>query len=77
MAENIELKVGLKFQKFHGKNNVNNIQHCEVRGILDETQIVLYCKKNATKMSGCKEFYQMIDIANFAFNLENGTYILL
>jgi len=75
--EKSDLKVGLKFQKFYNDNNFNNIQYCEVRGIVDECQIVLYCKKDATKMSDYKEFYQTIDIIDFEFNVENKVYISL
>ena len=72
-----DLKVGLKFQKFYSENNINNIQYCEVRGIVDECQIVLYCKKNATKMSEYSEFYQTIDIIDFEFSVKNEVYISL
>jgi len=70
-----ELKVGLKFQKFYNDNNINNIQYCEVRGIVDECQIVLYCKKNDTKLSKYTEFYEMISIIEFEFNVKYEVYI--
>lgn len=70
----MELKVGLKFRKHCGENNVNNIASCEVRGIVDEYIIVLYCKKEATKMSGKKEFYKTIDVTDFEYNVEHNIY---
>ena len=44
----MELKVGLKFKKYYGEDNINNIASCEVRGIVDDYIIVLWCKKKAT-----------------------------
>ena len=57
----MELKVGLKFKKYYGDDNINNIASCEVRGIVDDYIIVLWCKKKATKISKKKEFYLSID----------------
>jgi hypothetical protein len=73
----MELKVGLKFKKFYNENNINNIESCEVRGIVDDCIIVLWCKKKANKMSGKKEFYLSIDTHVFDFNVKNGVYIPL
>lgn len=73
----MELKVGLKFKKYYTENNINNIESCEVRGIVDDFIIVLWCKKKANKMSGKKEFYLSIDKDNFDFNVKNGVYLQL
>jgi len=73
----MELKIGLKFKKYYGENNINNIASCEVRGIVDDYIIVLWCKKDATKMSEAKEFYSTIDKHNFEFNAKNDVYIPL
>lgn len=70
-----ELKTGLKFKKYIGENNINNIDSCEVRGIVDDYIIVLWCKKDATKMSEAQEFYLTIDKHNFDYNVEKGVYI--
>lgn len=73
----MELKVGLKFKKYYGRDNYNNIASCEVRGIVDDYIIVLWCKKAATKISPKKEFYKNIDIHEFNFNVEQGIFISL
>ena len=74
----MELKVGLIFKKeYSNKDNVNNIASCEVRGIVDDYIIVLWCKKNATKLSEKKEFYLTIDKDDFEYNVENGYYLPL
>jgi len=73
----MELKVGLKFKKDHGSENINNIASCEVRGIVDDYIIVLWCKKKATKMSKKKEFYLSIDKFDFDFNVKEGIYLPL
>jgi len=73
----MELKKGLKFKKYYGDNNINNIASCEVRGIVDDYIIVLWCKKDATKMSESKEFYKSIDKHDFDFNVKNEIYLPL
>ena len=73
----MELRVGLKFKKFYNEHNINNIEDCEVRGIVDDFIIVLYCKKKANKISGKKEFYLSIDKHDFDFNVKNGVYLPL
>jgi len=73
----MELKLGLKFKKYYGENNLNNIASCEVRGIVDDYIIVLWCKKKATKMSEEKEFYLTINKFDFNYNVENGSYLPL
>lgn len=73
----MELKVGLKFKKYYGEDNINNIASCEVRGIVDDYIIVLWCKKKATKMSKKKEFYLSIDKHDFDFNVKGGVYLPL
>ena len=45
----MELRVGLKFKKFYNENNINNIEYCEVRGIVDDYIIVLWCKRKPLK----------------------------
>ena len=71
----MKLIIGLVFQKYYSECNINNIQYCEVRGIIDESVIVLYCKKNKTKMSEAKEFYSMIYVEDFNYNCEHNIYI--
>ena len=71
----MELKVGLKFKKYYGEDNINNIDSCEVRGIVDDYIIVLWCKKKATKMSKKKSFYLSIDKFDFNFNVKEGVYL--
>lgn len=73
----MELKVGLKFKKYYGEDNINNIASCEVRGIVDDYIIVLWCEKKATKMSEKKEFYLSIYKYDFDFNVEKGVYLPL
>ncbi len=73
----MELKVGLKFKKYYNENNINNIDSCEVRGIVDDFIIVLFCKKEANNMSGKKEFYLSIDKHDFDFNVKHEIYIPL
>lgn len=73
----MELKVGLKFKKYYGECNINNIAYCEVRGIVDDYIIVLWCKKKATKISKKKEFYLSIDKLDFDFNVKEGVYLPL
>lgn len=65
----MELKVGLKFEKYYSENNVNNVPYCEVRGIVDDEIIVLLCKKNG------KEYYKSIDMYWYLFSVNNGTFI--
>ena len=73
----MELKVGLKFKKYYGEDNINNIASCEVRSVVDDYIIVLWCKKKATKMSKKKEFYLSINKHDFEFNVEEGVYLPL
>ncbi len=73
----MKLKKGLRFKKYYGDDNINNIASCEVRGIVDDYIIVLWCKKDATKMSEEKEFYQSIDKHDFDFNVKNEVYLPL
>jgi hypothetical protein len=73
----MKLKVELKFKKYYGDDNINNIASCEVRGIVDDYIIVLWCKKKATKMSKKKEFYLSIDKHDFDFNVKNEVYLPL
>lgn len=73
----MELKVGLKFKKYYGEDNINNIASCEVRGIVDDYIIVLWCKKKATNISKKKEFYLSIDKDDFDFNVDKGVYLPL
>lgn len=73
----MELKVGLKFKKDYGDENINNIASCEVRGIVDDFIIVLLCKNKATKMGKKKEFYLTINKFDFEFNVKEGIYIPL
>ena len=73
----MELKLGLKFKKYYNENNINNIESCEVRGVIDDFIIVLWCKNKATKMSKKKEFYLTINKFDFEFNVKEGIYIPL
>ena len=73
----MELKVGLKFKKYYNENNIKNIDSCEVRGVVDDFIIVLWCKKKANKMSSKKDFYLCIDKHDFDFNVKNGVYLPL
>jgi len=73
----MELKIGLKFKKYHGEENLNNIASCEVRGIVDDYIIVLWCKRKANKLSDKKEFYLTIDKDNFDYNVKNNVYLPL
>ena len=65
------LKVGLVFQQYYNENNINNVKYCEVREIINNYQIMLLCKKDATE----KEFYKMIDVPNFDYNVEQKIFI--
>jgi len=71
----MKLKKGLKFKKHYNAGNINNIKECEVRGIVDDYIVVLSCKKDATKMSDYKEFYQTITKDEFNYLYEKGIYI--
>lgn len=73
----MELKVGLKFKKYYNDKNINNIDSCEVRGIIDDSVIVLWCEKNATPLREKREFYLMIYKEDFDFNVEKGVYVPL
>lgn len=73
----MELTVGLKFKLYYNENNINNIEYCEVRGVVDDFIIVLWCKMKANKMSSEKEFYMSIDKHNFDFYVEKGIYLPL
>jgi hypothetical protein len=73
----MELKVGLKFKKYYNEKNINNIDMCEVRGIVDDFIIVLWCKNKTNKLSGKTEFYLSIDKHNFDFNVKNDVYLPL
>jgi hypothetical protein len=57
--------IGLTFEIFYNENNVNNIKYCEIRAIVDEKVIVIFCRKKD------KEFYKMIDINEFNYKIEN------
>ena len=56
-------------KKYYGEDNINNIASCEIRGIVDDYIIDLWCKKKATKLSKKKEFYLSIDKHEFDFNV--------
>ena len=64
----MQLKKGLKFSIFYNENNINNIDSCEVRGIVDNYIIVILCKKKK------KKFYKTITKDDFEFNLKNNIY---
>ena len=70
----MELKVGLRFKKYYQDGNINNIDFCEVRGIVDDYIIVLWCKKKATKISKRKKFYLSINQDEFNFNVKNKVF---
>lgn len=70
----MKLKVGLKFRKFYNDNNINNIDSCEVRGIVDDFIIVLWCKRKKTHLLVKKEFYLSINKFDFNFNVKEGIY---
>jgi hypothetical protein len=64
----MEIKKGVKFKKFYNENNINNIPYCEIRAVVDNAVIVLFCKKEQS------HFYKMIDKHEFEYNIENGIY---
>lgn len=70
----MELKIGLKFKKYYNDNNINNIDYCEVRGIVDNYIIVLWCEKKENKLSSKKSFYKTIDITDFEYNKDKHIY---
>jgi hypothetical protein len=70
----MELKIGLKFKKYYNDNNINNIDYCEVRGIVDNYIIVLWCEKKKNKLSSKKSFYKTIDITDFEYNKDKHIY---
>ncbi len=70
----MELQLGLKFKKYYNDNNPNNVNYCEVRGIVDDCQIVLYCKKQETTINDKIEYYEMISIFNFEFHVKNDVF---
>lgn len=73
----MNLQVGLKFKVFYNDNNLNNIDYCEVRAIVDDKIIVIFCKKQKTKHSEYKEFYDMIEISSFNFLTKQKVYLPL
>jgi hypothetical protein len=73
----MKLKVGLQFKKYYNENNLSNIDFCEVRGIVDDFIIVLWCKKKANHINDAKEFYLSIDRQDFDFNVKNSIYLPL
>ena len=64
----MEIKKGVKFKQFYNENNINNIPYCEIRAVVDNAVVVLFCKKKEN------HFYKMIDKTQFEYNLENGIY---
>ena len=60
-----DLKVGLKFKIFFNENNYNNIDYCEVKSIIDNCQIVLFCKNPGNKNGLDDKYYKLIDILDF------------
>jgi len=70
----MKLKIGLKFKKYYNDNNINNIDYCEVRGIVDNYIIVLWCEKKKNKLSSKKSFYKTIDITDFEYNKDKHIY---
>ena len=66
-----DLAIGLVFQQFYGDRNINNVEYCIVRGIVDECQIIILSKKNN------KVYYEMIDIANFKYLIMKNVIITL
>ena len=66
----MELEIGLKFKKFNNERNINNIDLCEVRGLVDNFIIILLCKKK-DEIS----FYLMIDKYDFDFHVKNKVYL--
>ena len=70
----MELKIGLKFKKYYNDNNINNIDYCEVRGIVDNYIIVLWCEKKKNNLSSKKSFYKTIDITDFEYNKDKHIY---
>jgi len=71
----MKLKKGLKFKKYYNENNINNISYCEVRGIVDDFIIVLWCKKEKTTLGKAKEFYLTINKTDFDINFKVGVYL--
>lgn len=70
-------QVGLKYKKYYGPMNINNIDYCEVRAIVDNKVIVSLCKKQATKSSDAKEFYIYVDKDQFDYFVQNKVYLPL
>ena len=73
----MELKVGLKFKKYYNENNINNIDICEVRGIVDDWIIVLWCVKKRNKRNKDNSFYSTIDKSEFEFNVKREVFVPL
>lgn len=65
----IKLEIGTKFKEYYNPNNINNIPYYEVRGIVDETQVILLgCTQKG------KWFYNMIDIGTWNFRIKNNLF---
>ena len=71
----MKIKKGLKFKIFYSNGNINNIDFCEIRGIVDDYIIVLWCEKNASNVEPKKQFYKSINKDEFDLNVENQVYL--
>ena len=57
--------IGLKYKVFYNENNINNIENCEIRAVVDDVMLVVLCIKKE------KEFYKMIEISDFDYKARN------
>ena len=61
----MKAKIGLKYKVFYSENNINNIEQCEIKAVVDDVMLVILCRKKE------KEFYKMIEISEFDYKVEN------
>ena len=70
----MKIKKGLKFRKYYNDDNFNNIDYCEIRGIVDNYIIVVFCRKQKTALSDEKEFYKTYNKDEFINCIEKNTF---
>ncbi len=63
----MKLEIGLKFRKYYNEGNLNNIDYCEVRGIVDN-HVVLYQERNG------RGWYKMINPIEWRLNVKENVF---
>ena len=69
----MKLEVGLKFQKYYSKDNINNVPYVEVIGIIKEHSLIILLCRNKDKKQG----YEMITNTTFDYFKDAGSFMPL